>query len=153
MVIGLPNSADPRLGPGCEVTVAGMTGAAAGHKLAIIVTGPSHVPIYSQGGAVIPGSSGQGTAMLSFLSPGYTTYTGIYHASTAGLADGAAIFVDLVHYDAAFSLLETVTITGRVWDPVSFVPRLLQALQASQTAISADLAAILAAVRHTYSSD
>lgn len=148
MSLAIPASTYPRLGPGCQCTVNGMTGAVAGHKLAIEVSLPSSGPILTFGGAVIPGSSGSGSATLGVLGPGYTSLSGLYSTNNAGAADGDSVEVYLLHYDASFSLQESQLVTGRVWDPTSFLPKLLQELAAG-LALSAE---ILAAVKHTYSS-
>lgn len=147
MAIAIPSSSDPRVGPGLQMTINGMTSAAAGHKLLVIVSDPSGAPTVTLGAAVIPGSSGQADVTLGILGPGYTSEEGFVHTNNVGRADGDSLQVQLYHFSSTMSLLESNNVSGRVWDATSWLTTLLWHM--AKRFDTNDL--ILASVRKTFS--
>jgi hypothetical protein len=147
MVISIPSSVEPRIGPGCTLTITGMTSAAPGHKLAVAVTNPAGSGVLTFGGVVLGSSSDQADVVLGILAPGYTTYSGPYYAGQSGLLDNSAVNVALLHYSAGFSLLESAAPTGRLWDATGWLSSLLHYSIADNSAI---LDQIFASVRRTF---
>jgi len=154
MSLLIPSGSGQLIGPGQTVTVQGMTGAAAGHKLSLQVNLPSGGPTLCSSGARVAGSSGSEDVQIGVFGPGFQS-SGSLAAITGGLTylatQGTTVTLFIVHYDASSSILEFVNLTGYLWAPDLGLAALLAMIYSQIGTGSLDLADIRAAVIHEYS--
>ena len=146
MVMALFNSPPlVRVGPGYLAEVAGLAGPTALDDLLFVnVLDPATSAVISSGSAVCAGFTSVAVVLGVFATD---THGPLAHQSQ--VQSGDTVSVELRHYTAALSLVESVTVTGLVWDPVNGVGSLLSNLHAGASSGGA-LGSILAAVRRVY---